>query len=189
MHPPIALLDLWLSIVLGAVLAYVASSVIPMALPFHRKDFAKLPNEEAVLAAMRQAGVGRGDYIFPCPASMRDMTTPEMIEKYKRGPVGSMTVNLTRPPAIAKALVWWFLYCLAVSVFVAYLAGRSLDPGAPYRVVFRFASTVAFVGYGLALWQGPIWKGSSAGTTLRHNVDALVYALLTGGAFAGFWPS
>jgi hypothetical protein len=183
------LAELWLSIVLAAVLAFVASSVIHMALPLHRKDFAKLPNEEAVLAAMRQAGVGRGDYIFPCPASMKDMSSPEMTEKYKRGPVGSMTVNPNGPPAIAKALVQWFVYCLVGSVFVAYLAGRTLQPGAEYRVVFRFASTVAFVGYGLALWQGPIWKGSSAATTLRHNIDALVYALLTGGAFAGFWPA
>jgi len=99
-----------------------------------------------------------------------------------------MTVIPNGPPAIAKSLVWWFVYCLAVSVFVAYLGGRSLAAGAEYRVVFRFASTVAFLGYGLALWQGPIWKGSSTATTLRHNVDALVYALLTGGVFGAFWP-
>lgn len=184
----IPMLELWLPIVLAAVLAFVASSVIHMALPFHRKDLAKLPNEDAALAALRQAGVGHGDYMFPCPASMADMRSPEMMEKYKRGPVGSMTVNPNGPPAIGKSLVWWFVYCLAISVFAAYLASRSLPAGAEYRVVFRFASTVAFMGYGLALWQGPIWKGSSTATTLRHNVDALVYALLTGGAFGAFWP-
>jgi hypothetical protein len=55
--------------------------------------------------------------------------------------------------------------------------------------VFRFAGATAFVGYGLALWQHSIWYKLAWSTTLKSNVDSLIYALLTGGAFGWLWPA
>jgi hypothetical protein len=86
-------------------------------------------------------------------------------------------------------LVAWFVFSVVVSVFAGYVASRALSPGAPYLQVFRFTSTVAFVGYAVALWELKIWYNRSLMTTLKASLDGLVYGLLTGGAFGWLWPS
>jgi hypothetical protein len=53
--------------------------------------------------------------------------------------------------------------------------------------VFRVTSTVVFVGYALALWQGFVWYSRSLSYTLKSTVDGLIYALLTGGTFGWLW--
>ena len=47
----ISITSLWLPIVLSAVVVFIASSVIHMFLPWHNKDFKKLPEEDKVMAA------------------------------------------------------------------------------------------------------------------------------------------
>src|SRR5215471_1004040 len=56
---------LWLPILLSAVIIFVASSIMHMALPYHRSDYGKLPDEDKVRDALRSAGLQRGLYIFP----------------------------------------------------------------------------------------------------------------------------
>ena len=82
------LLAMWLPIVLSAVGVFLVSSVIHMALPWHRGDTGKMAGEEQVLAAMRDHGVNPGQYMFPCPDSMKDASSPAMTAKYEQGPVG-----------------------------------------------------------------------------------------------------
>jgi len=146
-------------ILLSAVLVFVVSSILHMVIPIHKGDFKKLPNEEKVLEAMRGAGVGKGSYMFPCPDCMKDMGKPEMIEKYKRGPVGSMIVIPNGPPAMGKSLIQWFVYTVLIGVFVAYVAMLGLARGADFTVVFRMAGTVAILAYATAAIPDSIWKG------------------------------
>ena len=42
---------LWLPILLSAVIVFVASSIIHMVLPFHRKDYRPVPSEDGVMDA------------------------------------------------------------------------------------------------------------------------------------------
>ncbi len=184
----VSLAALWLPIVLSAVLVFVASSVIHMVLNLHRKDYGKLPGEENVMAALRKEGVAPGNYYFPCPEDPKQMKSPEMMEKYKQGPIGFLNVMPSGMPAMGKFLTQWILYCLVVAFFVAYLTGRTQAPGADYLAVFRVAGTAAFMGYGLAYPAESIWKGQNWSTTVRFLVDALVYALLTAGVFGWLWP-
>lgn len=178
---------LWLSILLSAVLAFIASSVIHMFTRWHEGDFKPLPKEEDVLNAMRAAGVTRGDYLFPhCTSDKRN--DPAMQEKWKRGPAGKMTVMAAGPPAMGKALSSWFLYLVVVAVITAYVVGRALAPGEHYEQVFHLAGTVAFLAYAGSEAHQSIWWGRSWGATLRNMIDGLIYALLTAGSFAGFWP-
>ena len=44
---------------------------------------------------------------------------------------------------------------IVVSVFVAYLAGRTLGPGAGYLRVFRVAGTTATLAYSAGLFHSP----------------------------------
>lgn len=44
---------LWLPVVVSAVLVFVASSVIHMALGYHNGDYGPLPREDDIIAALR----------------------------------------------------------------------------------------------------------------------------------------
>ncbi len=179
---------LWLPILLAAVLVFFASFVAHMVLPWHRSDRKKLADEEGVLAALRKFPIPPGDYFFPCVSSPKEMKEPAFLEKMKAGPVGVVTFLPAGPPNMGKALGLWFVYCLAVGVLAGYVTGLALGPGVPYRIVFRFVSTVAFVGYSAALWQETIWYGRSWVTTLKSTVDGFAYAFLTAGVFGWLWP-
>jgi hypothetical protein len=183
---PIA--SLWVPILLSAVLVFVASSIIHMLTPFHRGDYRKLPDEEGTMDALRTYDIPPGDYLFPSPSGMKDMKSPAFLEKRAKGPVGLMTVMESGPVSMGKSLALWLLYCVAVGVFAAYIAGRALGPGAPSLAVFRFAGAAAFSAYSLALWQNTIWYRRNWVTTLKSNVDGFVYGLLTAGCFGWFWP-
>ena len=116
------------------------------------------------------------------------MKTPEFQDKWNKGPKVVMTVFPPGPPTMGKQLVQWFGYCVVVALFAGYVASRTLGAGAEYLQVFRVTGTVAFAGYGLALLQGSIWYGRKWSTTVKVVADALVYGLVTGGAFGWLWP-
>lgn len=179
---------LWLPILLSAVIVFVASSILHMVLPIHKSDHRKLPDEDKVLDAMRAAGVTPGrEYRFPF-CSMKEMKEPGTIDKFKRGPVGLLTITPSGPPSMAKYLGQWFLYCIVVSIFVAYLTGRTRVSGTEYLEIFRVAGCSAFLAYSVALAQNAIWRGETWGVTLKHVFDGLIYGLLTGGTFGWLWP-
>ncbi len=116
------------------------------------------------------------------------MGSPEMLEKYNKGPVGVMNVIPNGPPAMPRVLAQWFAYSAVVSIFAGYVAGRALGPDALYLSVFRMAGTVAFLAYASTHATDPIWKGERWSTALKYTFDALVYALLTAGVFGWLWP-
>jgi hypothetical protein len=181
-------MSLWLPILLSAVLVFVVSSLIHMLLKYHNTDFGKVPNEDQVMDALRPFGIAPGDYVIPHAGSMDAMKTPEFIEKMTKGPVAFVTVVENGPPAMGKSLVQWFVYCLLVGIFAAYIAGHALDPGAEYLPVFRYVGAVAFTGYALALLQNSIWYKRNWVATLKSVFDGLVYALVTAGMFGWLWP-
>jgi len=183
----VPLTELWAPILLSAVIVFVASSILHMVLPYHRSDYQKLPEEEKVRAALREAGVKHGLYMFPF-CTHQEMKSPEVVEKFQQGPVGTLTVFPSGPPAMPKYLAKWFCYCVVVAFFVAYLAGRTLTPGTDYLHVFRVAGCAAFLAYGLGHLSNGIWKGQPWSVTIKEVVDGLIYGLLTGGTFGWLWP-
>ncbi len=152
---------LWLPILLSAVIVFVASSILHMVIPYHKSDYRKLPDEGRVLDALRAAGVTPGRvYHFPF-TTHKEMKSPEAVEKFKRGPIGLLTVSPNGAPAMGKYLGRWFVYCVVVGIFVACITGRTLAPATRYSEVFHVAGTAAFLGYGFAQVQDSIWKGQT----------------------------
>lgn len=184
-----SLASLWLPILLSAVLVFIASSIIHMALPWHRSDYRAMPKENEVMDALRPFAIPPGDYMLPRAGDMAQMKTPEFKEKLKKGPVAVMTVMAGAPFSMNRPLALWFVYCLVVGLFAAYVACSTLPSATAYLKVFRITGTVAFVGYTLALWQISIWYQRSWGTTIRTTIDGLIYALLTAAVFGWLWPS
>lgn len=179
---------LWLPLLLSAIAVFAASSVIHMFLGYHANDYGRLPDEDRVGDALRPISIPPGDYVIPHSGSMEEMSSPEYVAKIERGPVIFMTVLPNGKIGMGKMLGIWFVYCLVVVTFAAYVAGRALAPGAEYLDVFRFAGTVAFAGFALALWQDSIWYFRQWSTTLKNTFDGLIYALITAGIFGWLWP-
>jgi len=183
----VALSALWLPIVLSAVIVFIASSIFHMVLPFHRSDYKKLPDEEKVTAAIRGAGVTPGLYMFP-HTDHKEMKQPAAQEKFKRGPVGTMTIRPSGPISMGPFLGQWFGYCLLVGFFTAYIAAHTLASGVHYLEVFRVVGAVSFMAYGLANVANGIWKGEPWSMVAKEVIDGLIYGLLTAGVFGWLWP-
>jgi hypothetical protein len=182
--------SLWIPIVVSAVFVYVASTIIHMFLPWHRGDLRKLPQEDAVMGALRPFDIPPGDYGIPVAGSMAAMREPAFKEKMKAGPVAFMTVLPSGLPAMGSNLAFWFLYTLAVGIFTAYVTGHALPAGPGlYRAVFRFAGCTAFACYAGALPAFSIWYRRSWLTTCKAIIDGLVYGGLTAGTFGWLWPN
>ena len=178
---------LWLPIVLSAVIVFVASSILHMVLKYHQSDCSTLPDEDKLLGTLRAAGVKPGYYIFPY-TTHKEMNSPAMMEKFKQGPIGILTVRPSGPPAMGKYLGSWFAYCLVIGFFTAYLTWHTVAQGAHYPVVFRVAGAAAFMAYGIGPLANSIWKGQPWGMTIKEAFDGLIYGLLTAGTFGWLWP-
>jgi hypothetical protein len=126
--------------------------------------------------------------MVPRASSSKDMQAPEFQDKLKQGPVLMLTVLPSGTFSMASNLIQWFLYCLVVSFFAAYVASRALPSGTDYLRVFQLVGATAFIGYTLALWQMSIWYKRSVSLSVKSTIDGLIYGLLTAGTFGWLWP-
>jgi nucleoside recognition membrane protein YjiH len=184
-----ALSALWLPILISAVVVFVLSSIIHMTPLWHKTDYPRYPQEDRVMDALRPLGMPPGDYFMPRPANTAEMRSPEFQEKMKRGPRVLMTIMPPWSGSMAKPLSLWFVYCLVVSVFAAFIAGSALHPGTPtFNAIAHYAGTTAFLGYTLALWQMSIWYQRAWSMTLKATFDGIIFALVTLAVFGWLWP-
>lgn len=184
----VPLASLWVPIVVSAALVFLASALLHMVLTYHRSDFRPLPGEDRVQGLLRELGVGSGDYMIPHADGPAEMKDPAFVERREKGPVAIVTV-FKGSGSMGTSLAQWFVYCLVVGIFAAYVTGRALGPGAEYLDVFRFSGTTALVGYALALWQDSIWYKRPWTTTIKQTFDGVVFGLLTAGVFGWLWPA
>ncbi len=179
---------LWLPILLSAVFVFVASSIIHMAPLWHRTDFPKMAQEDAVLEALRPLAIPPGDYMIPRPGGREEMKSAAFREKLKQGPVMVATVMPNGTFSMGRSLSLWFVYLLVVELFAALIGSHAMAPGATFRRAFRFTGAVSFVGYVLALWQTTIWYRRAFSTAVKDTIDGLIYAVIAGVTFGWLWP-
>ena len=172
---------LWLPILVSAALVFVVSAIIWMVMPWHKTDFKQCGDEEGVRKAMR--GHAPGYYLLPYVIDQKELKKPEVEQKFKEGPLAYITVIPNGLPKMGSKLVMSFLYYIVVGIICAYFVSRTATPDMSYLATFRIAGTVAFVSYGVAYFQESIWFGRPWSVTAKSLLDALIYALLTGGTF------
>jgi len=182
-------MSIFAPIVLSAVLVFILSAIIHMVLKYHNSDYKRLPNEDAVRAALRSGNPEPGrQYLFPYAGDMKQMGSPEMQQKFIEGPVGLLYLRRPGPPTMGPALVQWFLFTLWVSLLVAFVASRAIAPGTAYLPVFCTVAAVAFLAYAAGVLPASIWMGKPWAVTAKEMFDGLLYALVTAGAFGWLWP-
>lgn len=185
----VSLTSLWLPILVSAIAVFFVSFLIHMVLKYHRSDFLGLPSEDAVMDAMRKANIPNGDYMMPhCDAGKNPMKDPAFQEKFKKGPVATMTVLPAGEWNMGRSLVQWFIFCVVVSIFSGYIASRALGVGQTFGEVLQIVGCVSFMGYALGQIQNSIWYRRKWSTTARNVFDGLLYGLATGAVFGAMWP-
>jgi len=175
------IIDLWLPILVSAIVCFVTSAIIWAALKYHNRDYSRFADEEGVRAALK--GAKPGYYLLPFCLDPGEMNKPEMKQKYEEGPLAYVTMLPNGIPTMGTKFIGMILYFLAIGIVCAYFVSRTLAPDADYLAVFRVAGTVAFVANGLGVIPESIWFGRPWSMTIKNAVDALIYGLLTGGIF------
>jgi hypothetical protein len=179
---------LWLPILVSLVVVFVISSVIHMASPWHKGDYPKLPNEDAVMDALRPLGLPAGDYMMPRPSSMAEMKSPEFMERVRRGPRVIMTMLPSGDGGMVGNLIGWAIFILVVTFIAAHVASAILPASARHESVFHTVGLFTLAAYAFALWPLSIWYGRSWGITFRATLDGLIYAVVTALIFMWLWP-
>ena len=117
-----------------------------------------------------------------------DRKNPEVQEKWRSGPLGTLTVWL-KAPNMGLDMACSFSFYVVVGVFVAYLGTIALQPGAGFKDVFRLTSTAAILAYSFGHIPNAIWFRKTIRSTLNEVLDGVAYGLLTGVVFASLWPA
>ena len=185
----VSLTQLWLPILLSGVLVFFASSILHMVVKFwHAPDARAFSNEDEIAAAMRKGNPGAGMYLIPycTPEAMKETATQE---KFREGPVGTIFLRPAGPMHLGAFLGQWFVFCLVVSAFCAVLVVHLLPHGAPFAHVFHVVGLAALMAYAFGAIPNAIWWGHPWRSTLKHVIDGLIYAVITGALFAWLWPA
>jgi len=103
----VALSSLWLPILVSAVIVFIASNVLSMALPFwHRGDYGQLPDEKSIVDALVPAKSGQ--YIVPC-VNWNKLPAEERAAMESR-PMAFVLVRNPEKFAFGAALVQHFVH-------------------------------------------------------------------------------
>jgi hypothetical protein len=113
------------------------------------------------------------------------MGSPEFQQRQKQGPIGTLQL-WSGPPKMGRNLICQFVFFLATSFCLAYLATLGLSAGADFMKVFRFVGTAGILTYTAATVPSSIWfNWKLAG----YLIDGVAYGLITGIIFGFFWPA
>jgi hypothetical protein len=179
--------SLWLAILVSAIAVFIVSSILHMVLPYHRSDYKQIPDEDNAIAGLRAANLRPGLYSFPY-CTHKDMNTPEKREKFKKGPVGLVTLFPNQPPAMGKFMGLWFIFCLIVSACAGLLASRIIPPGHHRHHIVHIVGFTSFLVYGVSRLSDGIWKGQPWGNVIKEVIDGAIYGAVTALTFAFLWP-
>jgi hypothetical protein len=180
------LAQLWLPVVVSAVVVFILSAATHMLLPWRKKEWGRLDGQDRLQAAL--GGVAPGIYAFPAAPDPRENMGKEWLERWAKGPSGWLTVAPAGPVGMGRNLALSFLTYLGVSFLVAYVASFSLGPATPPLIVVRLFSTVGVLAYGVgpifnSIWYHRPWRAYAA-----DLLDALLFGFAMAGVFAALWP-
>ena len=173
--------SLWLPILASAIGVWILSALVWMVFPWHKSDFSKTSDEEAVRASLK--GLAPGFYNVPHVLSPNELKDPEVEKKFTDGPLAFITIVPSGVPQMGGKMLASFAYNLFVGMLAAYMVTRTASANADYLEVFRIAGSTSFIAYGVAYIQDSIWFGRPVSITVKSLFDAFLYGLVAGGFF------
>ena len=181
------LIDLWLPILISAVVLFFASFTAWVILPHHFGDKKKLEKEQEVMDLVRKLNIAPGNYMFPYATSKQDQGSKEFQAKYTEGPRGCLDVYATANMGMNMVLtVIFFLITSAVIGYITHFVCPPGGPGVDFMRVFRVAGTIGILTHASSGVLNNIWFKRRSFTDI---IDGVVFGLILGLIFAAMWPS
>ena len=181
------LASLWLAILAAGAAVFFCGFLFHAVLPFHKGDWAKLPDEQAFMDAMRALRVPAGNYVFPQMRKGEAAKEADYVDAMKHGPLGTITV-WPGFPNMGKNLAITFAWNLLTTVFVAYLASITLPKGAEFMRVLQVAGTAGVLAHSFSQFPPQLWYQANVSTRIVCIVEGVVCGVVTGVIFAAMWP-
>lgn len=171
--------------VVGGVVIFVWSAFSHMVLPLGGMGLRELPNEDEVVATLRQSVPESGLYLFP-GFDMRENSSPEQQQawqaKYSAGPVGMLVYQRNGGEALSPRQL---LTELASNVGAALLLAWVLSPiggGYARRVLASaFLGLFAWLSISASYWN---WYGFPGAFIAAEGIDQFIGWGLAGLAMA-----
>lgn len=196
------LVELWLPIVLSAIAVWIASALAWTALPHHKKDFVKLPDESGFITHLRALNIPPGNYAIPMCSHGKGGMSEEAKRCMVEGPLGMLSLFKV-PAKMGKNMILSFCVYLAISITLAYLAWVALGtpgagslggvagiesrPGPTFGQVFQITGTAGILAYCFSHIPSGIWFGAARRAIIFNIIDGVVFGCITGAIFAWLW--
>ena len=173
--------------VIGGAVIFIWSFISHMLLPLGEAGIKTLPNEDAVIAALRDNAKEPAVYLFPGFMSS-DMTAAQQAEynqKREQGPVGFLVYNPGSSPIMfPKRLMIELVTNIMSAIIAAFLLSQALGKltGLGGRVLFvTLLGTVPFFVIDASYWN---WYDFPMKYVLAQLTDQVVGFALAGVAMA-----
>ncbi|MFI5234438.1 MAG: hypothetical protein ACHQXA_01900 [Gemmatimonadales bacterium] len=181
-------LSLLLPIVVATVAVFILSTIIHMAMPWHKNDHAAVPDHDAAIAAIQSLKLAPDDYAVPNPLLPGGAKNPNFIADFERGPTFHLTVFPSGGMHMGKFMGAWFAFMLLISAIAGWVTGSIVPPGGNLHVVFHLSAIITACSYGFGAWPLSIWYHRRWSTAFKGTFDAILYGLAAGAVFMWLWP-
>jgi hypothetical protein len=175
-----------LAAVLGGIMVFLWGAVSHMLLPTGMMGIQSLPNEEAVLPALKGSVTQPGLYFFPGMDMSRKPTAEEQAAwnaKYSAGPTGILVLAPVGVKPLAPALlIIELLTNIAAAFVLAWILARMLPSVATGGHIGALFGLFAWLSLSLSYWN---WYKFPTPFIAAEAIDQIVGWLL-GGLVIGF---
>ena len=179
------LTDLWLPILITTIVLWISSTVAWMVMPHHFGDRRKIDCEDELMQFVEQQNIAAGNYMFPYPEKASDMNKPEHMQRYAKGPRGTLNVyNAVPMPVNVGLTVLYFAVTVSIIAYITHVACQTADNSTDFMRVFRISGTIGMLTYASNNVLNRIWFRQRVWTDM---VDGIVYGFLLGIIFASLW--
>lgn len=179
------LVDFWLPIFATTTALWISSTVAWMLLPHHFGDRRKIQCEDELMKFVGDKNIAAGNYMFPYPEKASDMNKPEHMERYQKGPRGTLNVyDEASMPANIGLTILYFAVTVTTIAYITNLTCQPSDTSTNFMRVFRVAGTIGILTYASNSVLNRIWFRQRVWTDI---VDGIAYGLLVGVIFASLW--
>ena len=180
--------SLLLPVVLAAIAVFIVSMLVHMAMPWHKSDYANVPDHDAAVAAIESLDLPPGDYAVPNARLPGGGRNPNFVADFERGPTFQMTMIPAGGMHMGKYTASWFGFMFLVAAIAAWVTGSIVPPGGSARAVFHYSAIITACSYGFGGWTQSIWYFRKWSTAFKGTFDAILYGLATGAVFMWMWP-
>lgn len=179
-----SVIELWAPILLSGLAMHILSTVAWMALPHHKPEWLRLPNEDEFIKFLDDGKVEAEQYLFPFSRDPKEVQSEEY--QKKQNTCRGMLVMWKSPPNMGLAIAQTFVFFLVTAFVIGYVASNGVEVGASFMDVFQFVTTVGLLAHCAGKFPTVFWFKRRFAMDL---VDGVAYAIVTGLIFAFLWPS